>query len=234
MDSKHRPDRDGHSRGISLDGRKLTDYRKLRGWTQEKLGRLAGCRSRTISNAEAGRRVSASLLAALASALQVNASDLLPAGAERRRSSDELIDRVNFLIETIRQESERFVALYPKKYREKVIADERASVAKRELFRESRNRIDGNSDCRGLAAAVDLWLPKYRRKFEKWLASAQKAYADFQEFVHKATLSAPSNFTIVEDDVERARRNMLREVKKLRQSLTSALRRSRTKDRRSR
>jgi transcriptional regulator with XRE-family HTH domain len=234
MDSKGRPNRDGRSRGVSLDGKQLRHYRKLRGLTQDKLGRLAGCRSRTISNAEAGRSVSASLLAALASALRVDAAALLPPEEERRRSSDELIDRANFLIETIRQESERFVALYPKKYRERVVAGERASVAKRELFRESHKRIDCNSDCRGFAAAVDFWLPKYHRKFENWLESAQRAYADFQELVHKATLSAPSNFTTVEDDVERVRRNMLGEVKKLRQSLTAALRRSRTKDRRSR
>lgn len=226
MGSKDQPDDDGRARGIRLDGERLRHDRKLRGLTQKELGKLAACSSRTISNAEAGRLVSASLLAALAAALQVEAAALLPPKEERRRSSDELIDRINFLIETIRQESERFVALYPKEYRERVLADERSSVAKRELFRESQKRIDGKSACRDCAAAVELWLPNYVQKFEIWLESAQKAYANFQEFVHKAALSAPSHFTVVEDDVERARRNMLHEVKKIRRSLTRALRSS--------
>jgi transcriptional regulator with XRE-family HTH domain len=226
MGSKGERYRDGYPRGIPLNGNRLKRFRKVRGLTQVGLGQRAGCTSRTVSNAERGRPVAPSVLRALASALGVKASALVSSDGKRRRPSDELLDRVNLLIETISQESSRFVALYAKRYRDRVLADESSSTARQKLFRQSQKRVDRKSDCRRCAAAVEFWLPqsKYIHEFENWRKSAQKAYAHFQEFVHKAVISSPGNSRIIEDDVECARRIMLGEVKKIRRTLARALR----------
>jgi transcriptional regulator with XRE-family HTH domain len=65
-------------------GQKVKNYREARGWTQEKLGRIADVSLKTIQRCELGNPVSLETLMGIASAFDIDVSDLSKKTNEER------------------------------------------------------------------------------------------------------------------------------------------------------
>ncbi len=223
MNANRKTNDAGPSRGVTVDPKRFKYHRQLRGLTQKDLARKAGCVERTVWNAEHGRTISAGQFRALATAMEIEPTELLPP-AVQCNSNDDLLERVNVQIEAIRQESEVLVAKYVKEFRELVAMGVEPDVARRKLFHENQVRIDEKGACRNFATAVELCLPHFVQEFGVLRNKAQAAYVRFQSLVHEAAISERDEWRAFEDDIERARRVMLDEVKEMRRGLIAAMR----------
>jgi transcriptional regulator with XRE-family HTH domain len=72
---------DKEPRGVILDGKALRALRKSKGWTQEKLAKVAGWSVDTIRRAEAGTAVALQAASDTARALEVSLDKLIAADA---------------------------------------------------------------------------------------------------------------------------------------------------------
>ncbi|MGB1109064.1 MAG: helix-turn-helix domain-containing protein [Gammaproteobacteria bacterium] len=66
------------ARGIELNGSRIRELRKLRGWTQTRLAAVSGISERTIRSAEKGQSVDMFTWTTIAASLAVNKEHLLP------------------------------------------------------------------------------------------------------------------------------------------------------------
>ncbi len=76
-------------RGLTVDGRRLRQLRRARGWTQPELAEIAGIAVRTLRTAEAGQRIRADFVRFLAIALGVEMVDLAAERDELRMYATE-------------------------------------------------------------------------------------------------------------------------------------------------
>jgi transcriptional regulator with XRE-family HTH domain len=81
---------------FEIKGDKLRSFRRARGWTQLELAITAGVSERTIRNAERGRPLRPDFLGFLASALDVEAEELVndPTALRPARRSERLAERI--------------------------------------------------------------------------------------------------------------------------------------------
>jgi transcriptional regulator with XRE-family HTH domain len=75
-------------RSFPIDGRKLLDLRKSKGWSREKLAEIADCDPATVKKAEGGGAIDHEIRRRFANAVGVEPQELMARTCQQRSAPD--------------------------------------------------------------------------------------------------------------------------------------------------